>query len=631
MKKRFLSLISIVIIISLFLTGTVSAGGKDPGSLVMQPGTTVTFNQTIPINIVFIGYDPAAINLADLNYWLPDAYEPQVRYPAFYGLSGRDMGLHFDFTYKTIFKNAAFESQFFNYLTSIGKPGNPTAYQNAYNAQATNLLDVTGPVLYIDGPSVEAWLTKFLKPAAKSYTVVFINWYDNPRFKFHVYTKTDEPDIDTGYNFGQAYSSRKTIAWGGSKSRLWFYDLSAGPEAWSYNYIVDAYDLDGNGSEDYRMPAIWEYDAAGYRDPAALGNDLGMVARFVAIDLLFTTSPLYDPMVTAPGVGGSKVIHVNMMEDDPASLGTDWINMSAVKSRYQAFQPYVGWKTGLTDTNPIDASSQRSFRIWAELLSETDCWDAAMYFFDPYAQLFCYFDANRATYIPAYEPADYVAGFHAFNTVAANLGVHDGLLGFSDDNWIDGTQSYVFEFDTDDYRASGYGFTTTTIHEGGHHFGMSHPHDGYDWEYDVDYGPADLFFFAWSGDESNTIMHYMDLSTTFGKFDQDNMYRYEMAGYLNWSNELLGDMKLDPEYSKVTRAVAKADNYYRSAITLFNAWNYNGAVKFARMAYEELAKAAALIGVPTPAFQAMNATPNLQAPREGDPIRFPDETPDYLP
>ena len=86
------------------------------------------------------------------------------------------------------------------------------------------------------------------------------------------------------------------------------------------------------------------------------------------------------------------------------------------------------------------------------------------------------------------------------------LGDQFGLLGFADDNWVDGTQSHVFMFDSPEYRALGYGFTTTGIHEFGHHIGMSHPHDGYDSEQDLDFGAAGPFEFAWSGDESNTAM-----------------------------------------------------------------------------------------------------------------------------
>ena len=45
------------------------------------------------------------------------------------------------------------------------------------------------------------------------------------------------------------------------------------------------------------MPPIWEYSIYGYRSPTLLGHDMGLLTRFVAINLLFTTSPLYDPML----------------------------------------------------------------------------------------------------------------------------------------------------------------------------------------------------------------------------------------------------------------------------------------------------------------------------------------------
>lgn len=77
-----------------------------------------------------------------------------------------------------------------------------------------------------------------------------------------MYTKTDSPDPDTGYNFGIERASRKMIAWGGSHGRTWFYDLSAGPEAWSGNWNVDDADLTSDGVMDYRMPPVWEYGNA---------------------------------------------------------------------------------------------------------------------------------------------------------------------------------------------------------------------------------------------------------------------------------------------------------------------------------------------------------------------------------
>jgi hypothetical protein len=83
-------------------------------------------------------------------------------------------------------------------------------------------------------------------------------------------------------------------------------------------------------------------------------------------------------------------------------------------------------------------------------------------------------------------------------------------------------------------RGLGFGFSDTLVHEVGHHIGMSHPHDGYDSELGLDYGPGGATYFAWSGDESCTVMHYLALSASFGQFDMDNMYRWETAGYVNW-------------------------------------------------------------------------------------------------
>ena len=94
-------------------------------------------------------------------------------------------------------------------------------YQQFYNNQVRNILDVPAEILYLDAPSVEAWLHR--NDGARddrAYTIYFVNWYGRPDFRFHVYEKTDEPDVDTGHNFGRR-ESRRMIAWGGSSSRTW--------------------------------------------------------------------------------------------------------------------------------------------------------------------------------------------------------------------------------------------------------------------------------------------------------------------------------------------------------------------------------------------------------------------------
>jgi hypothetical protein len=383
---------------------------------------------------------------------------------------------------------------------------------------------------------------------------------------------------------------------------------------------VDDPDLDGNGVEDYRMPAVWEYTDGGYRAASELGPDLGRVARFVAINLLFASSPLYDPLVTTPGLNGSKVAHVEMLEDDASSSGLDWIDTSYIYNEFVTFEPYYPWQLGLEDNNPIDFGAKKTLGIAGSPTPHPDCWTE---FGDPFAQFFCYFDANLSAYVPPYAANDYVAEVFAYNTTPRALGLLNGLLGFADDNWVDGTQTYVFEFLTQEYRDLGYGFSTTTVHEVGHHLGMSHPHDGYDSELGIDYGPGDEFYFAWSGDEADSVMSYLGVSNSFGVFDRDNMHRYETAGYVNLANALLGDILAHPNASSVNNLTNSATQAINRAIAQFNGWNYLSSATTAYSAYTAALTAAEQLGIENASVARLAAVGGT-APHAGDPIRFPD-------
>jgi hypothetical protein len=321
---------------------------------------------------------------------------------------------------------------------------------------------------------------------------------------------------------------------------------------------------------------------------------MGLLTRFVALNLLFTTSPLYDPMVATPDPLGSKVIDMTILEDDPLSNGVDFTDVPFARERWQRFQPYYNWRTALRSVDPIDAGAKNALEIFVGNSSAPDCW---VPFGHPFAQLFCYFSTNLGAYVPEYPERDYVVPVFGFNTTTAGLGSQFGLLGFADDNWVDGTQTLVFAFDAALYRTLGYGFTGTIIHEVGHHTGLSHPHDGYDSELDLDYGPAGPLLFAWEGDESDTVMHYLKLTNSFGEHDQDNMRRWEIAGYLNWSNALVADVLGNDDADRVRPLILAADALAARAQTRFKNWRYLEAVADARGAYSLLVTAADIINV----------------------------------
>jgi hypothetical protein len=202
--------------------------------------------------------------------------------------------------------------------------------------------------------------------------------------------------------------------------------------------------------------------------------------------------------------------------------------------------------------------------------------------------------------------ADYEAGL--VNWSVGQKPKSPGLLGFADDNWLNGTQSGVFSFVYPDAVAAGYGLTTTMIHEYGHHSSMSHPHDGYDptdGADDVspidpgpdgvfgDYGPGGETFFAWLGDESNSIMSYIDLNWDFSQFDRDNSARHHGAMYAKVALEILSDpaVAAKPQAGLATTEIGLAQ-------LDLSVHDYTGMLSHAKAAYDYAVQAANEAGVP---------------------------------
>src|SRR4029434_1094247 len=76
-----------------------AAPDKPPRFTGLTPGKFVVYKQQIPVDVVLIGFDQNQVNQSDLLAALPAAYSPVVRYPRFYGLDGRNMGLQYQFKY----------------------------------------------------------------------------------------------------------------------------------------------------------------------------------------------------------------------------------------------------------------------------------------------------------------------------------------------------------------------------------------------------------------------------------------------------------------------------------------------------------------------------------------------------
>jgi hypothetical protein len=584
----------------------------------LEPGGLTDFDERVTVNVVFVGFDERDVPWKAVQRELPSRGGPIVRSRAFYGID-EPLGLDYSYDYRPYYTSRSWEDSFFSYLSSIAVAKPLTEWQQAYNAQA-GVLDVTSN-RWIDAPAVEKRLIDTAPHGVdtRTPTIFFINWHGRSDFRFHVYSKVGEPDPDTGKDFGLVEDDRKIVAWGGTSPddeetglgrrgvhRVWFYDLSAGPEAWGGNFDITNPDLDGDEVPDYRIPVSWEYGH--YRPKALLPVDLGLVIRYVGLDLLFTSSPLYPPYFTADDLPDRVDLDVNTVE---GLAGVD-ASREFIK-RDLFFQEERELPAGFSLSQdyqdlPFSGDFRRCFEGEFPLppAQPFSCFPKTG--LPPDANLFLAGAFNQRRFLGG--DGDYEAGLINYSTANAPT-----PLGYADDNWLDGTQSGVFSFVSPGIVAAGYGLTTTMIHEYGHHSSMSHPHDGYDPVSGVDFEPTGDYFFAWLGDESNSMMSYIDVNWDFSQFDRDNSARHHAAGYALVANRVAADILRDRDRRRAANDLEAADRSLRRAQGALEGHDYNGMLAHAASAFRSVRAGAAKAGVKIRVRQPSTWTV-VGAPRE---------------
>lgn len=602
----------------------------------LKPGVNDTINTKLKVNVVFVGYRqtppgqvPTArqVSTQDFREMLPARYDAVNRIPSAYGRTEKT-GTSFDFDYNYVFADKAFEDDFFKFAAAAGTKEKLTPQENYFNCQGapgcetpagniTRAIDPNNNIV-IDALQTENWLAdNGARVGVKNgeYTVYLINWYDRPDFKFHSYARLDAKDTDTDTEFGKL-PNRRLSAWGGSTrdgkaaQRVWFYDLSANPDPWTAAYDVTNPDVDGDEVADYRMPPIWEYGTrkANIGYGRKVSPDLARVTRYVAINLLFTPSPIYRAALTPPQMPDEIELDLHVEQGagapDPATV----LKPQLLQERVQPLQPFAKFKTTLK-TTALDGSFADAYKCFFATSFEDICtFDYADIFGEPLFQTSVkeLREAYRTT-----KPGTYRLPAYLFNDGSNSQG---GLLGIAYDDGETGTQSFVYSFLTPGLKKFGYGFTDTTVHEIGHHLSLSHPHDGYDSEQDVSYGPSGEFAFVNLGDQSASIMSYNDLSRTFGQFNLDSQYRYLTAAYLNNANAALESVRRAQKASALGSAARNADTLFTQAKTKYDALDYLGAAKLAHEGYRAVIDAANAAGVKVEAykwFENLNGLENL--------------------
>jgi hypothetical protein len=622
--RKTLSLVAAAGLVSGLLAVAPAGAARTRGLEHLDPGGQPTLREKLPVNVVLIGYRRDDVSVSELRSALPSTYRPAIQSRALYGTL-EELGITQEFRYRIAFAGRRYENRFFRQLKALATPAPLTLFQQEYNAQNGNARDVTNNH-FIDAPSVERWLALHSPRGVdtRRNTVFLINWYDRPDFRFHVYTKTGEPDPDTGYDFGVLRESRKISAWGGTPAddeesgygatrRVWFHDLSSGPTAADGSWNINDDDLDGDGVADYRIPPAWEYGA--YRDASALTGDLGKLVRYVALDLLFATSPIYPVELPTSRIPATLNLDSNTYEGwSGVDASRRYIRPGLVMSEL-ADLPLRKRLSYDNQDLPFSGDARRCFLL--QFVDERPCYPALR--FPSFANLFLQNTFQLERTKDDGGSVDYELPIFNYATTKD----YPTPLGYADDNYVDGTQSYVFNFISPAIVELGYGLSTTIIHEVGHHVGLSHPHNGYDSESGVFFGPTGDFYFAWLGDYSNTIMSYIDLNWDFSQFDQDNMARFLVSAFVEGANRLAAEALAAPHPERASDELRAADRAVAAAERAFSRHRYLRALRHAGRAYELAAQGAAEAGVDVPeserrAAQVRRAARQAEAAHQSD-------------
>lgn len=599
----------------------------------LTPGQFADIHQDVPLTVVFVGLEPGAAPTGiDTDSFLAPQHTSvpvRNRTTRFLEQAGFDdefepaeTGLTYDYDYHTVFADQAFEDAFFGHLASVGIgpiPGG-TFYQQGYSAHPLAAQPISESWL-VDATDAEHWLAANAGPLlgidTTRPTVFFINWFGRPDFRFHTYAFLGQRP---GFPFPIGFTHEgQMVAWGGSPAdapygalgrtaRVWFYDVSAGPDFETANWYLEQADFSGDGVPEERIPPVWEYGTTHwYRPFDDLSADLSKLLRFVAVDALFGAAPIYDPALSEPLLPDRVELDLNLFAGRPGRDPTSALMAGSIPAVLGRLDPTRSFPLDLS-VSPLSGQVSTVFdcQQTAFTAEPRSCYggrtkhivdDLSLY---PSLDLDLFFNYHANAYL---DGTRYEVPLAVFDVPEERL-APDAIAGLASVGLGD-TQGWTYGWLADRFRAQAITDTGLVTHEIGHHLGLSHVHDTYDPALDREIKRDGPFWFMAAGFETNTVMSYLPNTDEFGQFDRDNMARWQVAARLDSANRILGDIARSPRAGRAAATVAAADAKAGDALAALQAWQLPAASAAAADAYHLVLAAAATAGVQVEPFSGV--------------------------
>ena len=255
--------------------------------------------------------------------------EPIVRSRAFYGITER-LGLDYSYDYRPYYTSRAWEDGFFAYLVLDRGPKPLTEFQHAYNDQARRPRRHRQPLdRRADGReaadrhrAARGRHARSRRSSSSTGTAAPTSASTSTR---RPASRTPTPATTSARRATAASSSpgaarrpttrRPASARARRQPRLVLRPLGRPRGVGRQLRRQQPRPRRRRRCPTTASRSSWEYGS--YRPAAALPGDLGKVVRYVGLDLLFTSSPLYPPYFTADRLPGRVDLDVNTVEGWP--------------------------------------------------------------------------------------------------------------------------------------------------------------------------------------------------------------------------------------------------------------------------------------------------------------------------